>query len=131
MPWESSPKGWYAFTKGSYIHLRKGPKNWLADVSIYREDSLDKLHHGGKFKGRDLETVALKALSYLKARTGKTPVQIDLEHSQEYPVRVRTEEDEIKDIVDYIVPIIQEGPESGRLRYLLGPEITRRLEELE
>jgi len=99
MPWEFEPEGWYAFARGSSIHIRKGPKNYLAYVSIYNQDSLDRTSHYGKFKGRDLETVALRALSYLVSKTGRTPVQIDLAHSEEYPVRVRTEDDEVREIV--------------------------------
>ena len=107
MPWDFSPEGWYAFARGSSVHIRKGSKNYLADVSVYSEDSLDKAHHSGKFKDRDLESVALKALAYLSSKTGKVPVQIDLEHSGVYPVSIRTEDDEIAEVVRSTVDHIE------------------------
>ena len=107
MPWEANPTGWYAFARGSHIHLRKGPKNWLADVSVYKEDSLDKRQHSTSFKARDKETVALRALAYLQSTTGRRPVQIDLRHGDPYPVSVRTEDDEIKEVVDYGLEVIK------------------------
>ena len=99
MPWENNPIGWYAFARGSYIRLSRGPKYWSAEVSVYSEDSLDKIHHRAKFRGRDSEVVSLKALSYLQSITGRRPVQIDLADSEAYPVEVRTEDDEVADLV--------------------------------
>lgn len=101
MPWETNPKGWYAFARGSYITLKKGPKYWNAEVSVYREDALDGMHHRFKLRGKDRESVALKALGRLRSTTGKRPVQIDLAHGDSYPVEVRTEDDEIEDVVSH------------------------------
>lgn len=129
MPWESEPKGWYAFSRGSSIHIRKGPKNYLADVSVCSRDASDKKYHKASFKSRDLETTALKSLVFLQRKIGKVPVQIDLEHSGEYPVRVRTEEDEVREVVDYMRPIILEESRYPGLKSLLGDDITKKLED--
>ena len=101
MPWDFSDAGWYAFARGSSIRLTKGPKNYSADVAVYSFDSADGKPHKEHFVGGDKQLVAIKALAFLQSKTGKKPVQIDIQHSGTFPVKVRTEDDEIKEAVEY------------------------------
>jgi hypothetical protein len=134
MPWESNPSNWYAFSRGSSIHITKGPKYYHADVGVYQGDSLDGKHHHVVVKGEDLQDVAIKALAFLHSRTGKQPVQIDLVHSEPYPIEVKDENDVVQDLVSRFwmdsKGVLQVGPEEewlsdsskSKLREMFGGE---------
>ena len=112
--------GSYTFDRGtgySIIDVWVGPKMFRA---VVHNNEADGSYLRREIRDRDLQRLLLRAIAIVKGSPGTEPVLVESE-GEPFPLRVRTEEDEIKEYAEEFMRT--EHGRDLRMRTLFGPEL--------
>ena len=112
--------GSYTFVRGtgySIIDVWEGPKMFRA---VVHNNEADGSYSRQEMRDRDLQRLFLRVMAVVRRAPGTEPVLIESE-GEPFPLRVRTEEDEIREFAEEFMRT-KHGRDL-RMNVLFGPEL--------